>query len=303
MLRQLTFPFAYAKMKLFVNFPSLLQKKESMKTLFVTDLDGTLLTKEQRVSVYSCEHLNQLISAGLLFTFATARSAESAKRATSELNVNIPVVLYNGGLLYDFRTETTLRAILLTDEEKRYVLDVLNSFDIYPFAYAAQEGKEKVKWITERETEGMRRYLFRRRGESRLAPVHSESELLSDYVFYFHCIGAREKLGQAWNILKYDPRFICIFHQEMYQNDFWMEISPREATKANGVVFLRQYLGCDKVVCFGDTANDSDMFDVCEEKYAVMNADQWLKEKATGVIGYCEEDGVCKWLMEHAFGS
>ena len=38
------------------------------------------------------------------------------------------------------------------------------------------------------------------------------------------------------------------------------------------------------------------MFDVCDEKYAVMNADEWLKEKATGVVGYCEEDGVAKWL-------
>ena len=274
-----------------------------MKTLFVTDLDGTLLTKEQCVSAYSRENLNRLINAGLLFTFATARSAESAKNATRGLNIGIPVVLYNGGLLYDFRTDTTLRAILLSDEEKRYILDVLDTFDIRPFAYAAQEGKEKVKWIAERETEGMQRYLYRRRGESRLAPVHSEAELLGDYVFYFHCIGARELLERAWNILKYDPRFICIFHQEMYQNDFWMEISPREATKAKGVTFLRQHLGCEKVVCFGDTANDSDMFDVCEEKYAVMNADMWLKEKSTGVIGYCEEDGVCKWLMENGLRS
>ena len=44
------------------------------------------------------------------------------------------------------------------------------------------------------------------------------------------------------------------------------------------------------------------MFDVCDEKYAVMNADSWLMEKATGVIGYCEEDGVAKWLEEHYSG-
>ena len=274
-----------------------------MKTLFVTDLDGTLLTKEQRVSAYSCEHLNRLISGGLLFTFATARSAESAKRAVEGLNVNIPVVLYNGGLIYDFASNVTLRAVLFGEEEKRHVLGVLNEHGISPFVYAAREGKELVKWIVERETEGICRYLVRRRGESRLCPVHAEEELIEDYVFYFHCIGPRELLEQAWNVLKYDPRYICIFHQEMYQNDFWMEISPREATKANGVSFLREHLGCGKVVCFGDTANDSDMFDVCEEKYAVMNADLWLKEKATGVIGYCEEDGVAKWLMEHAENS
>lgn len=225
------------------------------------------------------------------------------KEGRGRFNINLPVVLYNGGLLYDYAEAHTLRAVLLTEEEKRDALEVLNRFQISPFAYSAQEGRELVKWVTENETEGMRRYLFRRRGESRLRPVHSEEELLSDHVFYFHCIGSREHLELAWNILKYDPRFICIFHQEMYQNDFWMEISPKAATKANGVRFLREHFGYDKVVCFGDTANDSDMFDVCEEKYAVMNADMWLKEKATGVVGYCEEDGVVKWLMEHGLGS
>ena len=60
-------------------------------------------------------------------------------------------------------------------------------------------------------------------------------------------------------------------------------------------------LGFARAVCFGDSANDSEMFDVCDEKYAVRNADEWLKGKATGVVGYCEEDGVAKWLAESAF--
>ncbi len=38
-----------------------------MKTLFVTDLDGTLLTKEERVSEYSREKLNRMIERGLMF--------------------------------------------------------------------------------------------------------------------------------------------------------------------------------------------------------------------------------------------
>ena len=36
-----------------------------------------------------------------------------------------------------------------------------------------------------------------------------------------------------------------------------------------------------------------------DESYAVMNADEKLKEMATGVIGYSEEDGVVKFLMEN----
>ncbi len=279
-----------------------------MNTLYVTDLDGTLLTKEERVSDYSLVHLNALIARGMRFTYATARSVGSAARALRGLDVRLPAVYYNGGLIYDRATHETLRACCFDDALKCYVLTVLEEYGIMPFVYGAASGKEYVgkeyvAWREGKESFGMRRYLERRSGDPRLLAVPSDEALLAGHIFYYKCIGPKEQIEQAWNVLKYDPRVMCIFHQEMYQNDFWMEVSPREATKANAVAYLKSVLGCERLVCFGDTSNDSDMFDACEEKYAVMNADAWLKEKATGVIGYCEEDGVAKWLDENAFRS
>ncbi|MDE5896973.1 MAG: HAD family hydrolase [Clostridia bacterium] len=267
-----------------------------MKTLYASDLDGTLLTKEEAISSYSLGILNRLIDAGMTFTFATARSASSAWNAVRGLNFNAPVVLYNGGLIYDFAKRRTLRAVLFDGDVKNYVMSVLKEHGIMPFVFGAAQERERVVWKAGAESLGMVRYLYRRRTDPRMEPVSSEAEMLGGYTFYFKCIGPKEQLEGAWNVLKYDPRVICIFHQETYQNDFWMEISPREATKANAVSFLKYELGCDRVVCFGDSSNDSDLFDVCDEKYAVRNADGWLKDKATCVIGYCEEDGVAKWL-------
>lgn len=272
-----------------------------MKTLFVSDLDGTLLTREERLSDYSLEHLNALLARGVNFTYATARSVGSAVRALQGLNISMPAVYYNGGLVYDRTSGKTLKYTCFEDSLKAYVLSVLESFGIMPFVYSATEKRENVVWRLGKESFGMKRYLNRRQGDCRLLVANTDAELLTGYVFYFKCIGPKEQIEQAWNVLKYDSRVICIFHQEMYQNDFWMEISPRDATKANAVAFLKEHLGYDKLVCFGDTSNDSDMFDVCDEKYAVKNADDWLKEKATGVIGYCEEDGVAKWMDENAF--
>ena len=272
-----------------------------MKTLFVSDLDGTLLTKEGRIPAYSVERLNRMIEAGMTFTFATARSFSSAMRAVDGLLLRAPVVLYNGGLVYDFSAGKALFHSLFSTEEKWYILGVLQKFGIEPMVFGASgAGRERVAWLMNRETLGVQRYLDHRRGDFRLGAVSSEAELLEGHIFYFKCIGPREQLERAWNDLKLDDRFICIFHQETYASDFWMEISPRVATKANGVRFLKNYLGCDRAVCFGDSSNDSDMFDVCDEKYAVMNADRWLKDKATGVVGYCEEDGVAKWLEKNA---
>ena len=42
------------------------------------------------------------------------------------------------------------------------------------------------------------------------------------------------------------------------------------------------------------------MFRVADEAYAVQNADEELKAAATAVIGGNNEDGVAKWLLEHA---
>lgn len=44
----------------------------------------------------------------------------------------------------------------------------------------------------------------------------------------------------------------------------------------------------------------SAQFHAADEAYAVQNADKELKAAATAVIGGNNEDGVAKWLLEHA---
>ena len=44
-----------------------------MKTLYVTDLDGTLLNTHDTINPYSIEIINRLVEQGMLFTYATAR--------------------------------------------------------------------------------------------------------------------------------------------------------------------------------------------------------------------------------------
>lgn len=49
-----------------------------MRTLYVTDLDGTLLNRNERINQYSLDIINDLVEKGMLFTYATARSLVSA---------------------------------------------------------------------------------------------------------------------------------------------------------------------------------------------------------------------------------
>ena len=72
-----------------------------MKALFVSDLDGTLLGRDSRLSPYGLRTLNELIAQGLPFTYATARSLSSARLVTKGLAVRCPVVTNNGVFIRD----------------------------------------------------------------------------------------------------------------------------------------------------------------------------------------------------------
>ncbi|WP_414640647.1 HAD family hydrolase [Amnibacterium sp.] len=59
--------------------------------LYISDLDGTPLTSEGRLSASSMATINALIrNRGLLFTYATARSFLSAKKLTVGLLLRLP---------------------------------------------------------------------------------------------------------------------------------------------------------------------------------------------------------------------
>lgn len=70
-----------------------------MKTLYISDLDGTLLNKSAKVSDFTENAVNNLIEKGMQFSYATARSLSSASVITAKLNINMPVIVYNGAFI------------------------------------------------------------------------------------------------------------------------------------------------------------------------------------------------------------
>ena len=93
-----------------------------------------------------------------------------------------------------------------------------------------------------------------------------------------------------------------VYQIDIYTGDEWLEIMPKEASKANAIQQLKAMLQCERVVAFGDGKNDIDMFAIADEGYAVSNAHESLKEIATGIIGSNNEDGVAKWLEKSLLG-
>ena len=70
-------------------------------------------------------------------------------------------------------------------------------------------------------------------------------------------------------------------------------------SKGNAALRLREMMGYQRLIGFGDHLNDLPLFAVCDEAYAVGNAHGDLAAKATASIGPNTEDGVVRWLANN----
>lgn len=270
-----------------------------MRTLYVTDLDGTLLNTKDRINPESLRIINELTDRGMLFTYATARSLESACVVAEGLRLTMPVIVYNGAFIIRPHTGEIISSLYFTQEEAGFVRRTLEQAQISPLVYSFVQGRERVSWNTAQENQGIRSYLSKRKGDRRLRPLENGEKLYDGDVFYYTCIGEKEELMPVYEIFSGDERLRCTLQQELYRPEYWCEIMPRKATKAEAIRTLKALWNCDRVVSFGDAVNDIPMFRMSDECYAVENAVPELKRAATGIVDSNDRDGVAKWLARN----
>lgn len=71
------------------------------KRLFVTDLDGTLLTKDGLLKQKLADRINHLVCQGEYITFVTGRELISVTCIMEKMEKTIPFATYNGSVIYD----------------------------------------------------------------------------------------------------------------------------------------------------------------------------------------------------------
>ncbi len=268
-------------------------------TLYITDLDGTLLDREDKVPGFTAQAISFLMERGLPFTCATARSWISAQKVTAGVKFSLPVIVYNGAFLVDPKTGKRLSEHAFPSEQRAFLQALFSSAEVSTVVYAFVEGEERVSWRTDRENEGVSYYLENRKGDRRLRPVLSDRELYRGEPFYFTCIGAKEELLPLWEQIREEKGWNSTFQQELYREEYWLEVMPGKATKAFAAKELKALLGYKRLVVFGDAVNDLPLFRIADESCAVMNAVPEVKAAASRVIPGNQENGVAKWLLEH----
>ncbi len=272
--------------------------KDLEKTLFITDLDGTLLTPEKEIPSKTIEILNRLMARGMQFSVATARSAASAVGLLRPLHITLPVVLMNGVVLYDLQQRRYLGIKSMPPKTVAWVLELLRSHGKTPFLYRMEDQEICVEY--QRLDNPAEEDFYRERAGSaykHFQRVNSLSECKSEAV-YFTMIDTQALLEPIYQRLCGDGRTAASLYRDNYSDLWYLEIYSAQASKAAGARAVMNACGADRMVAFGDNLNDMEMLKAAHEGYAVRNALEALKEMATGVIGSNREEGVARFLEE-----
>jgi hydroxymethylpyrimidine pyrophosphatase-like HAD family hydrolase len=75
-----------------------------------------------------------------------------------------------------------------------------------------------------------------------------------------------------------------------------LDVTSSEATKATGVQRVAEQVGAERIVAFGDGANDLPLFAIADEAYAVAGATDEVKAAATDVLD--GDDSVARFLAD-----
>ena len=106
------------------------------RTLFVSDMDGTLLNSQSELSPSTIERLNTLINdKGVLFTVATARTPATATVLMKDVKSNIPYILMTGAALWDPQQSCFSNVRTMSNEAVEQILEVFAKHYVAPFVY------------------------------------------------------------------------------------------------------------------------------------------------------------------------
>ena len=276
-------------------------KGVTMKTLFLSDLDGTFLNSKAEISQRSAEIIDYLIKQGVLFTVATARTGATVKDIFSDVNLSLPWILMNGVLIYDPVASSNISANKIFTEDAESVISVYIKYNKTPMLYILKEDHLEIRYCS-LDNVYQKEYVYSRQNlnEKRFKKCDYGSMLNGDdTLIYMVSLDKEEDLAPICNEIRTQNRVCCAFYRDNYTNCNFMECMNRTVSKGVAASQLKKLLGVDKIIAFGDNLNDIPLFSVADECYAVSNACQELKDISTGVIDTNNNDGVVKFIINH----
>ncbi|MDZ8078126.1 MAG: HAD family hydrolase [Nostoc sp. DcaGUA01] len=275
-----------------------------MNTVYISDLDGTLLGNNAKLSSFSKKVLDDLLQQGLQFTVASARSIVSIQRMLKGLNLRLPVIEFNGAFISDLDSGRHEIINSISPDVVESIYKLILEFGCVPFV-SSFNGTEDCAYYQDVINDGMRWYLNDRlkNKDRRWRAIEDLTHSFSDQVV---CLTV---IGHAQQLLELESAIIEIHgtsvETHLIENQYspgwyWLTIHDYKATKDQAIKTLVENYGLkqSQIVVFGDQINDIKMFKIATHAIAVANANAELKRYATLVIGSNTEDSVVKYIFQ-----
>ena len=268
------------------------------RTLYVTDLDGTLLHDDGELSPYTIETVNRLISRGMPISAATARGIIGTEViGLDRLHFRLPVILLGGVLLYDLYRRRIIHSCEMPPSTVSAVLNVFRDLERHPQVYRRRGNEVHIYYthLNTLEEAFVHRVDAQGRGYDRF--YHAVAQLRSSPAIFFSCQGTEEEQTLLTERLAGVAGIRTVLYRDTYHKDNWfVEICREDADKGRALERLRDRARADRVVAFGDNVNDLSMFRVADLACCVANATPQAKNAADAIILSNEEDGVAQYL-------
>lgn len=275
-----------------------------MRTLYISDLDGTLFNRNKEISETTEEILNQCIEKGMLFSVATARMPYGCDYRLEKVKMNIPGIVTNGVFLYDFKNKRYLSGEAVETETVKQVIKAFKENGLSCFVYTYQSGSLSIYYDSREMTEQTQYY------SERALECCREVCLVEDYervyekgdICYFACTGEKNSLEPVCRRLEEISGVSYSCYLNIYNGKYCLEVFSRRANKRNALLRLKKMLNCSQVVVFGDNYNDLPMIEAADRSYVPANGLEEIKERADGVLEDCDRDGVARFLAKEILG-
>jgi Cof subfamily protein (haloacid dehalogenase superfamily) len=269
------------------------------KTLFISDLDGTLLNGSAELSEYTLDTLNALIGKGMHFSVATARTLASSAKILDGLALRLPIVLQNGVLIYDMGQKRYAQINYCDPATVAAVLGILKQHETTGFLYELKDG-ELMTYHESLEKKPLRDFVEERIARYYRSFKHTDSfsAVSLEQIVYITLLDTYERLKPVHDAANSLVGLSTAFYNDVYKPDLWyLEMFSAKSSKKNGVDYLRKEHGYERIVGFGDNLNDLPLFEACDVRVAVGNARPEVKAAADFICDANDSDGVAKWLV------
>ncbi|MDF2636026.1 MAG: Cof-like hydrolase [Pelosinus sp.] len=258
--------------------------------LVAVDMDDTLLDGTLKVSPRTCEAIHKAHEQGVLVTIATGRMFSSAMPFAQELNMQTPIITYNGGMIRSAFTKEMLfhktiapnvadRIVALFHDKGWYLQSYIND-ELY-----VVERCEKAKYY-----EKMAGIPAIPLGEEFYSMSHEPTKMLA--------------LAQPHEILEIQKIINREFAGEVFaatSKPTYLELTHPSVNKGHALGLLAESLNIsrEEVMAIGDSNNDYPMIEYAGFGVAMGNASDRVKAVAQAVTAHNNAHGVAEAIEKY----